>query len=105
MENEQLEKLNQSMQPVLKAMNELFAQEFESPNYRYFKDKKKNMYFWTTKPMIENGKKRFISGVYRYFKGEKCWRAKKKVFHAKRNKAKARAYKLYQKITGVENGE
>ena len=43
----------------------------------------------------------FISGVYKYFKTKNSWKMKKEVYHAKRNKAKARALKLYKK-SGVE---
>ena len=82
-------------------LNQLLQQYMpRSPHYRYFQDAKKNMYFWTTEPMQHKGRKRFVSGVYRYYKTKKCWIAKKKVYHAKRYKAKERALRLLNKARG-----
>lgn len=92
------------LKPIVAAMNRIAAEMMGgSPNYRYFEDKNKNKYFWTTEPITEKGKKRFISGVYRYFKTKKKWILKKKVMHAKRNKAKARAEKMYHKAMEKKN--
>lgn len=97
MNQEEIDKLNRAMEPIVKKINQIISTEFRSPSYRYFQDKKKNMYFWTTEPVIKDGFKRFASGIYRYRKTRKQWILTKKIYHAKRNKAKARALKLYNK--------
>lgn len=73
-----------------------------TPSFRYFSDKKKNRYFWTTEPTLIEGKKRFTSGVYRYFKTKKQFHLKKRVNHATRTGAKKRALRLYQKSKGAD---
>ena len=94
----QEKKMDITTENATKMLNQLLGQYLpKSASYRFFEDKKRNKYFWTTERIEHLGKQRFVSGVYRYFKMKKHWIAKKKVFHAKRNKAKARAYKMYQK--------
>ena len=90
------------MTSELDRINQIFAEKFahllpqrQQPRYRYFQDHKQNRYIWTTEPTILDGKKRWESAVYRYYKGKKQWVLKKKVYHARRSKAKERAYRLY----------
>jgi hypothetical protein len=99
MNQEEIEKMNKNMEPFLKELNQALAEEFRSPNYRYFTDKKGNRYFWTTEPITKDGKKRFISGVYKCRKDPKVKQFKltKQIYHAKRYKAKERALKLLNK--------
>ncbi len=92
--------INEENEEATRMLNQLIRQSMpRSPNYRYFQDAKQNRYFWTTESLEHEGKKRFVSGVYRYFKGKKHWIAKKKIYHAKRNKAKERALRLLNNAT------
>lgn len=81
----------------MREINRIANEILKTPSYRYYKDSKRNQYFWTTTPLYKNGRKRFASGIYRYLKTKKQWVLRKKVYHAKRYKAKERAWKLYQK--------
>jgi hypothetical protein len=88
------------MREVSRIMNQALAEFMpRGPSWRYFEDSKRNKYFWTTqKVKAPSGNPKFVSGVYRYFKKKKIWIAKKKVYHKRRNAAKARADKLYHRV-------
>lgn len=45
--------------------------------------------------MNRNGKARFVSGIYRYYKTKKVWKPLMQAGHAKRQDAKDRARRLY----------
>lgn len=71
------------------------------PRYRYFysenksnKSRAKDMYFWTVQVARSDGKRGFLSGVYRYTAKNKGWRPIRVVAHKKRKDAKARALRL-----------
>ncbi len=67
------------------------------PNYRYFSRRSsKDMYFWTTERVNHGGNPRYVSGIYRYYKTKKEWKALKEAGNAKRKDAKSRARKLYE---------
>jgi len=70
------------------------------PNYRYYQDKKKNRYFYTTKKINHKGKPRYVAGIYRYLKTKEQWVLRKQVGFAKKRMAIAWASK---KHTEAEN--
>jgi hypothetical protein len=78
---------------------ELFGAVRE-PNYRYFQVK--NVRFcWTTEKIEHNGKKRFVAFIRRELlskkrKNTRYFKTGKKVYFARRKKAKARALKWYE---------
>ena len=86
-------------------INQLFKDllpQTTQPAYRYWSDNRKNRYFYTTEHLIIQGKKRWSSGIYRYLKNKKQYHLKKRVNHATRKGAKARAYKMYLKTKKVD---
>ena len=95
---DRLDKLNEF---VNNAFGDLF--QTSSPRYRYWENKKRDKFFWTTQPVLKEvsgatkPKKRWSSGIYRYIKSKKQWKLYYRVDHAKMKDAKTRARKLYGK--------
>ena len=77
--------------------NELLSGVFKTPRLRYFRDDKKNMFFWTTEKVHHNSKDRYLSGIYIYLKTKNNWKSSKVIGHVKRKDAKARALRLFEK--------
>jgi hypothetical protein len=89
---------------MLDELNALLGRTWEklvgsSARFRYYEDKKGNMYAWTTEKVRDpkTGKERYAAIYYRYYKLKKRAVAKKTVYFARRNKAKARALTWYLK--------
>jgi hypothetical protein len=70
------------------------------PNYLYWSDKKGNQYFHTTEKVNHNGKPRYASGIYRYFKKGNVYKARNLSYHATKWRAVERAYKMVCKADG-----
>lgn len=65
------------------------------PSWKYYQIKgTKDMAFYTSEKANHKGKPRYISGIYKYKKGEKAWIPRKQAGHAKKRAAIARARKL-----------
>lgn len=93
------EKKEDFLNALNKMANDILGPCLRQPRYRFWQDKNKNRYCWTTEKTrnSKNNRQQFASWVYRYFKTKKRWVLKKQVFHAKRTKAKDRAWRMYDK--------
>ena len=65
------------------------------PRYAYW-EVGKDRYFWTIEPVVHEGKKRFVSGIYRYIKSKNAFKLTRERYHKRRKDAKARAWQLFQ---------
>jgi len=80
---------------------ELLGGAVREPRYRYYQVK--NVRFcWTTEKIEHNGKKRFVAFIRHELvskrrKNTRYFKTTKKVYFARRNKAKARALMWYEK--------
>ena len=98
-----MEKIN--IENVLtKALNRIYYEEIgsTSANYRYYQDKKKNRYFYTTKKINHKGKPRYVAGIYRYLKTKKQWVLRKQVGFTKKRMAIAWASKKHEEAESKE---
>lgn len=85
-------------------LNRAFGDMFScsSPSYRYYQDKKKNKYFYTTKKINYKGKPRYVAGIYRYLKTKQQWVLRKQVGFAKKRMAIAWAEKKHAEAESKE---
>ena len=95
--DKQLAKINANINAIIaKHLSEFIARQ---PHYRYWQDKKKNRYFYTTEKINHNGKPRYVAGIYRYYKTKKQWKLVKQVGFAKKKRAIDWAYQ-HSKVSG-----
>jgi hypothetical protein len=85
-------------------LNQIFGEVFRKylprcPNYRYWQDKKQNMYAWTTQKDSDG---KFWAIFYRHYKTKRKWIPRKTMAFSTRWKAKNRAYNWYAKAAGKE---
>ena len=64
------------------------------PAYRFWRVGE-DRYFWTTEAVVHNGKKRFVSGIYKHRKKDNALKLTHERYHTKRKDAKDRAHELY----------
>lgn len=68
-------------------------------SYRYYSHKgSRDQYFYTTQKINHKGKKRYLSGIYRYLSSKKTWKLIESSVagHAKKKDAMARALKKWK---------
>ena len=84
-------------QDLTRSLNEV-AREFgfvtSSPRYLYYGGTGKHSmdrYFYTTRKITHKSRKRYVAGIYRYFKTKKQWKLLFTSGYAKKRMAMARA--------------
>lgn len=68
-------------------------------SYRYYSNKgSRDQYFYTVNKISHKGKKRYLSGIYRYLSSKKSWKLIESSVagHAKKRDAMKRAWKKQQ---------